>query len=361
MIIFCSGMPRSASTWSFNVCRLILQATSREYRADFVGENEKVDQYLREEDVLSQKIDFLLKTHIPGSLALELIESKQAKNICTYRDPRDSICSRLKFQSVPFDMACNNIHYCLFMYDFFKKNTDTLFISFDNVKKQPLEEITGLAQYLDCNLDENQYQKINQETSLENSLKIAENIKNQTSEKLFKSESLIDKTTLLHSNHIFGAKTGRWHDELNLEQKLIVNSLFKPWLLKYNYETEDSFKQLYTSLMTKVNWQEIASKYLIKHRDDYFKVIALYERAIELEPTVTNYYWYLGLALFLQDREEEAHTTWMIPMLEANPEDVDQHLKELLQILQEEIERQESVNNYDRASLIRQAIQQIEQ
>ena len=109
MIIFCSGMPRSASTWSFNVCRLILQAVSREYRADFVGENEKVDQYLQEKNVLSQNLDFLLKTHIPGSFALELIESRQAKNICTYRDPRDSICSRLQFQSVPFKIACNNI------------------------------------------------------------------------------------------------------------------------------------------------------------------------------------------------------------------------------------------------------------
>ena len=247
------------------------------------------------------------------------------------------------------------------MYDFFETNSDTLFIGFDNIKERPLTEITRLAQYLDFNLDEAQYWKINQETSLENSSKISDNLKKQTSEKSLKSESIIDKKTLLHANHIFGAKTGRWHDELNLEQKLIVNSLFKPWLLKYKYETEDSFKQLYISLMTKLNWQEIASKYLIQHRDDYFKVIALYERAIELEPTVTNYYWYLGLALFLQGREEEAHTTWMIPILEANQEDIDQHLTELLQMLQMEIERQESVNNYDRASLIRQAMQQVEQ
>jgi predicted O-linked N-acetylglucosamine transferase (SPINDLY family) len=92
---------------------------------------------------------------------------------------------------------------------------------------------------------------------------------------------------------------------------------------------------------------------------DYYQAATLYEEAITTEPDIKSHYWYLGLALLLQQKETEAQTTWLLGMLEGQPEQVEQWNEELRQVLQTEAERREAQEDDSIAWTIRQHIREI--
>lgn len=92
---------------------------------------------------------------------------------------------------------------------------------------------------------------------------------------------------------------------------------------------------------------------------NYEQVIEQYQKLLEVEPENNSLYWQLGLAYLLQGNEAEAQVTWMMGMLEAEPEQIDQLNQELAEVLQAAAEQQESLENIQTAWLIRQHLQQI--
>ncbi|MEH2049604.1 O-linked N-acetylglucosamine transferase, SPINDLY family protein [Nostoc sp.] len=105
------------------------------------------------------------------------------------------------------------------------------------------------------------------------------------------------------------------------------------------------------------NWQNQAEQYLIQEK--YSEAAQLYEQAIEIEPNTISYYWHLGLLLLLQGQEAEAQMTWMLPMTEADEEQLAIWTNELFQVLQIEAERRATLAEYSVAWLIRQHIREI--
>ena len=92
----------------------------------------------------------------------------------------------------------------------------------------------------------------------------------------------------------------------------------------------------------------------------YKEAAVLYEQGIEISPEIVSNYWYLGLAQLLQGREEEAQITWMMPMLEASSEEIEQWTEELLTVLNQQANSQEADASYENAWLIRQHYGQID-
>lgn len=105
------------------------------------------------------------------------------------------------------------------------------------------------------------------------------------------------------------------------------------------------------------SWVQQAHEYLLS--GDYTKAVSIYEKAIEAEPSVKSHYWYLGLMLLLQGQEAEAHTTWLMGMVEGEPEQVEEWTSELIQVLQTEAERRETLADDSVAWTIRQHIREI--
>ncbi|MEH2318694.1 O-linked N-acetylglucosamine transferase, SPINDLY family protein [Nostoc sp.] len=105
------------------------------------------------------------------------------------------------------------------------------------------------------------------------------------------------------------------------------------------------------------NWQNQAEQYLIEEK--YSQAAQLYEQAIAIEPNAIYYYWDLGLLLLLQGQEAEAQMTWMLPMTEADEEQLPIWTNELFQVLQREAERRETIGKYSLAWLIRQHMREI--
>ncbi|MDZ8085263.1 MAG: tetratricopeptide repeat protein [Nostoc sp. DedQUE12b] len=105
------------------------------------------------------------------------------------------------------------------------------------------------------------------------------------------------------------------------------------------------------------NWQNQAEEYFIQ--ENYLQSSKLYEQAIAIEPNAVSYYWHLGLILLLQGQEAEAQMTWMLPMTEADEEQLEIWTIELFQFLQIEAERRENLRQYSIAWLIRQHLREI--
>jgi predicted O-linked N-acetylglucosamine transferase (SPINDLY family) len=87
---------------------------------------------------------------------------------------------------------------------------------------------------------------------------------------------------------------------------------------------------------------------------DHTQASDLWQEAIAADETQVGYYWYLGLALLLQNQEAEAQLTWMTPLLEAEPSQIEQWTADLTEILENEADRQAANGAIETAWLIRQ-------
>lgn len=91
----------------------------------------------------------------------------------------------------------------------------------------------------------------------------------------------------------------------------------------------------------------------------YLEAELLYQQLTIDTPTCRNYIWYLGLALLLQGKETEAQMTWMLGMMEADEDQIEQWTQELVQILKDEIKRQEEKQAHHLAWVISQHIREV--
>ena len=83
-----------------------------------------------------------------------------------------------------------------------------------------------------------------------------------------------------------------------------------------------------------------------------------YEQNITENPQEVTNYWYLGLALLLAGREEEAQIAWMTPLLEFGEEESEQWLQQLTEILLNAAQQQETDSQSQLAWVIRQHIRE---
>jgi predicted O-linked N-acetylglucosamine transferase (SPINDLY family) len=83
-----------------------------------------------------------------------------------------------------------------------------------------------------------------------------------------------------------------------------------------------------------------------------------YEQNITENPQEVTNYWYLGLALLLAGREEEAQIAWMTPLLEFGEEESEQWLLQLTEILLNAAQQQETDSQSQFAWVIRQHIRE---
>ncbi|AFY72174.1 sulfotransferase (plasmid) [Thalassoporum mexicanum PCC 7367] len=286
-------MARSASTWSYNVCKSILAAVNQIYNAGYVGEFDAVDAFLQNK-TFPEHQHILLKAHTPGKQTLAAIVDGQIKNIFTYRDPRDSLCSRMQFEGKEFKLAMWGVIYNLIYYDWYQNNSQTLFINFKDIMGQPAQEIARIADYLGVSLSKEICEQIAIDNGLKKSQKVIENLSQLPQEQLFhEGERVIDKSTLLQTGHIAGAKTGRWRDELDRKQQIVTNTVFAPWLVSLGYETEASLMELELAPVDEMDWYVDAAvgiyQIVMAGEPEYLQLQELSAMVIQLAEGTFNY------------------------------------------------------------------------
>jgi hypothetical protein len=245
-VVFCSGIKRSASTWSYNVCRhitslkaLALNGKSfAQYSSDTDFTLNEIEKNIaaNEPNVKNMDIIGVIKAHELGPHSKQLLSQNLVSNIYTIRDPRDCIASMEKFwprtDGKTFDDRIRAFQRWLIDGDAFAEDKHSLIIRYEDMQKDAMAQIARIAKHLNVNCNEKVLKEIFDATSVEASQRhIDQIVKEKTV-----SERVYCRVTQLHENHLGGGQVGRWRDELSLENQAKVECAFYPWLVKFGYD-----------------------------------------------------------------------------------------------------------------------------
>ena len=243
MITFCSGMPRGGSTWSYNVCRSVitLAATGRRLVCGFVGEGDATNATL-EQACAEGSMDVLLKFHLPGARAVEMILDGRAKNVFTHRDPRDAIVSNMTFFGRSFPEALAASESALRLLDLYESESETLVIPYSVIMGAAHHAVARIGAYLGRPLSDAEIDQICDETGIESAHRQSVDYSGRSPTEIVSRDHVTyHRTTLLHEAHVSrGGRSGRWRSELTPDQQVSATRALRPWLLRLGYEQQPS-------------------------------------------------------------------------------------------------------------------------
>ena len=223
MIVLCTGMIRSGSTWSFNVCKNIMQRNG----SLFSEYNESVESIFKERGNNFDNI--LIKCHGADEFGRLLIKHSCVKLVYTYRQPMEAIISGMQVFDKSFEEQLGSIKKSLeFM--LYQKKYGAHIIHYDEIANNSLDTIRKISDYLGYVLELDEVLLINSKLSKENLKKFTDQISKNDKNVIDAGYTFYDKDTLLHRKHIRGEKSKNWKDILTQKQIEFAISSLKPYV-----------------------------------------------------------------------------------------------------------------------------------
>jgi hypothetical protein len=226
MIVLCNGMPRSASTWSFNVCRRLFQQL-RPQDSLCARYHENIAEVI---DPLMGSYDHLvLKCHSLDERGRRLCLSGQAVAVYTHRDPYDAICSVMAMFGHSFEDALESIRHSLDLREFHQTTGHSHIVAYDSVRNTPVEAVVGIAKHLCLDPSADQLDRIVRATSVDAMKAIADQVAPERGA-VRTPKSMYDPETHVHRNHIRDGGSGHGKGRLSAEQARRVEDVLALYL-----------------------------------------------------------------------------------------------------------------------------------
>ena len=102
-VILSLGLPRSGSTWVYNVVQNILKLSNRPYSALFADTLDALPEDKGQDHI------FLVKSHTAEAPLRELAMKNELPIVISLRDPRDALASAITFTNAKFDVLLDLI------------------------------------------------------------------------------------------------------------------------------------------------------------------------------------------------------------------------------------------------------------
>ncbi len=249
--ILCSGFKRSASTWSYNVCRELMQRSLggrpdisivASYVNDTDGFLVKLGRQARDQE---RKVVAVLKAHEVGHRTAERIAKGRIRNVFTIRDPRDSLASMERFWPRSGDLWVHTgdqsleerlrvFQHLLIQAERFMTDDHSHVVRYEKMIEAPEEHIAAIAHYIGLRPDKATVAAVHRATNAEAMREIAE----RTEAEKGLGPGALDPETNIHSRHIDSGAPGRWRDELDADTAHRATIAFLPWLISLGYADE---------------------------------------------------------------------------------------------------------------------------
>lgn len=213
MIILCNGMPRSGSTWCYNVVCQLLESL-RDSASVWGTYSEDLGSVLS--SAAGTYDHLVIKSHGLDSIGRALSRSRAAGVIYTERDIYDAVASSMNMFGLAFEAAFATIQSALEVRRFHAGNGDALFVEYEQLRYEPNTAIENIARYLGLVADPQTIAAIGQATSLENMKALSDALDSRSSDSPEKRS--YSPTTLLHRNHIRNGGVGYGKATLTGEQ-----------------------------------------------------------------------------------------------------------------------------------------------
>ena len=242
-LCICNGLIRSGSTWSFNVCRELMQRLASHHQRPFGStymHSPMLDAFVTKHWARVPGFT-VVKAHELGPAVMAAVESGNARGVSTFRDPRDCVASDMVFMGRGFQASVDRVSFSLECLRASEMTDNVLMVRYEDMMADRHNEIRGIARHMGINADLSLLSQVDSKTNIESSKQVCQNIKDLTIREVFAIDShRVDPQTHLHENHIGNAKIGRWRDELSTEQGEQLTRLFSHWLAKWGYEKQPS-------------------------------------------------------------------------------------------------------------------------
>jgi Sulfotransferase domain len=223
-LILCTGMPRSGSTWSFNVCMSLLESAHPGasivafYSADIRA-------------ILADRVaDYLvIKCHNVDEAGHRAIGRGECRTIYTYRNPCEAVTSFIVFADVSFVDALASIKASLEFMTFQRRYGDALFLSYTELNGTPQQAIRKIADHLGPAGNEAAITAADHRSSRQEAAAVAEKVETLTPAEVYQDDKyLYHRRSLIHRNHLTGGGA-RWRCTLTPSQIAQVHYETRLW------------------------------------------------------------------------------------------------------------------------------------
>ena len=237
MIVLCTGMARSGSTWSFNACKGVIESAFPNMTAlGLYGESVRT---IIETDGGKSDHIVLKCHHVADDGSRTLIERQQCKLIYTYREPCAAAASGIAVFGHSFEFMVATIRQSLEFLDYQRRVGDPLVVSYVELDRSPRRAIRRIADHLDASLNEDAIGEIDRNCSREELGKIATMLESFDPSEVNRDEpSPYHRRTLIHRNHLRQRDAG-WRGVLTDQQAEQIREVMRPWSELWAAEGDD--------------------------------------------------------------------------------------------------------------------------
>lgn len=139
MIVFIGGMPRSGSTYSFNIVRELLTARGQTYCEATDSPRPAIIRGGQADHVI-------LKGHHLDEPGQQMIRDGELKTICTIRDPFDAVASLMEVFGFTLEVATDGVSRWIAWYDGLQRRVLTL--GYEDIAGDPCGLIQRIVDFL---------------------------------------------------------------------------------------------------------------------------------------------------------------------------------------------------------------------
>lgn len=228
--VLCAGMPRSGSTWSYNVARRLLGHVHGEESlvGGYVGEGPAVDAALNQP--LATGMINVLKFHSLTETAVDKTRSGHARTIVTFRTPMNAVASLMGFFGHSLQSSVGSINASMHNLLTWRDTKNSLLIPFDDIIADNAGSIGRIAAFLDLDVPEDLIATLDAETSYEAVKKKAGQLEQNGRRLIESGRSRYDPNSLLHVGHApMGAKRA-WRSQLSPDEQQYALEHLSAWI-----------------------------------------------------------------------------------------------------------------------------------
>lgn len=269
MLVLCSGMKRSGSTWQFNaVCR-ILEKKRNVVVEGFLPEDEL---FVRREELIvwakDSDVYHVVKTHAVLDLSAYSLSGAEVLTTYTFRDIRDAAVSIKRQFGARGKRLIAILDEVIETHEAIQRLPNALIQRYEHFTRQQGEAIRELSDYLETPLDDAEVGEIITACDVEAMRKVADQEASGCKKRIFKRiwhfnrrlpiKTVLlrlgfplplwirlrnwvrpyDNRTLLRPDHVSkeGGASGVWRGALEVDEINMIEGRYGKWLKENNYE-----------------------------------------------------------------------------------------------------------------------------
>jgi hypothetical protein len=221
VIILVAGMPRSGSTFSYNIVRELLERRGivrKEHSFDFVP---LVEQEARADHVI-------LKVHAADDLLLGLVKLGAIKAICTVRKPEDAIASWMDTFGFGLDASLEQMIRWLEM--FYRLHRHALILPYDHIDRHPVRAAIRIGNMVCPDARLLEIFDVTRRYSKSKVAKVTAAMRPDPDRTDDISFSFYDRETFFHRRHVSNLKSKSARERIGEEAVSLIRSRLNKWV-----------------------------------------------------------------------------------------------------------------------------------